>query len=83
MGRPKKYAEKKEAYSVYNKKKPNIRVSPEEKKIILYLRKDKARVQKFLSEIRLSQQDVFDHTIMTSEDKKQKYQELREMQRDR
>ena len=40
LGRPKIYAEKKEAYTVYNKKKPPIRVTAEEKRIIEYLRKN-------------------------------------------
>ena len=40
LGRPRKYAQKKEAYSVYNKKKPVIRVTPEEKQVIEYLRKN-------------------------------------------
>lgn len=83
LGRPRVYADPKEKFMVYNKKKPNVRLNREEKEIVLYLRKNKDRMQKLLSEIRLSQQDVFDHTIPGSEDKKQKYQEFREMYRDR
>lgn len=40
MGRPRKYAKKKEAYTIYNKKRPVMRLYPGEKQIIEYLRKN-------------------------------------------
>ena len=46
MGRPRKYAKKKEAYSVYNKKRPVMRLYPEEKDVILYLRKNPDELRK-------------------------------------
>ena len=38
MGRPRKYAQQKEMYTVYNKKRPVIRLFPKEKEILEYLR---------------------------------------------
>ncbi len=40
LGRPRKYAKKKEKFTVFNKKKPVIRVNPEEKEIVKWLRKN-------------------------------------------
>ena len=53
LGRPKKYASPKEKFTVYNKKKPNVRLDPDEKKIILWLREDLKRKQKILAEIEM------------------------------
>ena len=53
LGRPKKYANPKEKFIVYNKRKPNVRLDPDEKKIILWLREDAKRKQKILAEIEM------------------------------
>ena len=53
MGRPKKYAEKKEAYTVYNKKKPPVRLSPNEKKLIMHARANEKVMQKWLAEVEM------------------------------
>ena len=53
MGRPKKYAEKKEAYTVYNKKKPPVRLSPDEKKLIMHARANEKVMQKWLAEVEM------------------------------
>ena len=50
LGRPKKYANPKEKFTVYNKRKPNVRLSPGEKKIILFLRDNKDRYNALLAE---------------------------------
>ena len=53
FGRPKKYANPKEKFTVYNKKRPAVRLYPDEEKIILWLREDPKRKQKILAEIEM------------------------------
>ncbi|MCH8943119.1 MAG: hypothetical protein IIA48_11870 [Bacteroidetes bacterium] len=53
MGRPRIYAEKKEAYTVYNKKKPPVRLTAEEKKLIMYAREKPEAFQKWLAEVEM------------------------------
>lgn len=53
MGRPRIYAEKKEAYTVYNKKKPPVRLTTQEKKLIMYAREKPEAFQKWLAEVEM------------------------------
>ena len=53
MGRPRKYAEKKEAYTVYNKKKPPVRLASDEKELIMYAREKPEIFQKWLAEVKM------------------------------
>jgi len=39
-GRPRKYKNPNERYTVYNKKRPHMRLNPKEKSIILWLREN-------------------------------------------
>ena len=49
LGRPKKYANPKEKFTVYNKKKPSVRLSPNEKKIIIFARKNPEKMKNWLA----------------------------------
>ena len=53
LGRPRKYADTKERYRVYNKKRPHMRVSKDEEKLINHIRKNPEVMAKWLAEIEL------------------------------
>lgn len=53
LGRPRKYADSKERYRVYNDKRPHIRVSPDEKELIEHVRKNPEIMTKWLAEIKI------------------------------
>ena len=53
MGRPSKYSDPKEKFRVYNLKKPSVRLSQDEKKLIDYVRKNPDIMSKWLAEIEL------------------------------
>lgn len=53
LGRPRVYANPKEKFTVYNKKKPSVRLTAKEKKLIMYAREKPEAFQKWLAEVEM------------------------------